>query len=249
MCPMPNLNVHLLPELVEPEQLRDHAVVVIDVLRATTTIAFALAAGAREVIPCLEVDQARERAAKFPAGTALLGGERLGVRIEGFDLGNSPTEYTTDRVANRTVVFTTTNGTRAMERCRQARRVLLGSLVNRRAIAAALAQETNVDIVCAGTRGEMGLDDALTAGAIAEEVLMQWIAHVPHMNDQTRIAMDAWGRAERRGVLPALRESYGGRNLIEEGFEADIEIAADVDLFDPPRVPTLNVAAWSVRFS
>ena len=191
---MPTLKVHLLPELVAPEQLRDHAVVVIDVLRATTTIAFALAAGASEVIPCLEVDDARQLAAKYPAGTVLLGGERLGVRIEGFDLGNSPTEYTTDKVAKKTIIFTTTNGTRAMERCRQARRVLLGALVNRRAIAAALAQETNVDIVCAGTRGEVGLDDALTAGAIAEEVLMQWISHVPEVNDQTRIAMDAWGR-------------------------------------------------------
>lgn len=246
---MPNLRVHLLPDLVQPEQLRDRAVVVIDVLRATTTIAFALHAGAREVIPCLEIDDARNRAAKLPPGTAVLGGERLGVRIEGFDLGNSPTEYTAERVINKTVVFTTTNGTRAMERCRLARRVLLGSLVNRRAVAKALAGETEVDIVCAGTRGEVGLDDALTAGAIAEEVLMQWIAHVAHLNDQTRIAMDAWGRAERRGVLPSLMESFGGRNLIEEGFEADIEVAADVDLFDRPQVPTLDVAAWSIRLA
>ncbi|MBS0209262.1 MAG: 2-phosphosulfolactate phosphatase [Planctomycetes bacterium] len=246
---MPTLNVHLLPELVEPERLRDRAVVVIDVLRATTTIAFALNAGAREVIPCLEVDDARRRAAQYPAGTVLLGGERLGVRIEGFDLGNSPTEYTAERVINKTVVFTTTNGTRAMERCRLARRVLLGALVTRRAVAKALAGETDVDIVCAGTRGEVGLDDALTAGAIAEELLMQWITHVPALNDQTRIAMDAWGRAERRGVLPALEESYGGRNLIEEGFKDDIFIASDVDLFDRSQVPTLDVPAWSIRLA
>src|SRR3954447_24007137 len=126
---MPRVFVHLLPALVEPETLRDQTVVVVDVLRATTTIVHALAAGARAVVPCLEVEEARQRAANLPAGSAVLGGERQGLRIEGFDLGNSPTEYTPERVAGKTVVFTTTNGTRAMLHARGARRVVLGSLV------------------------------------------------------------------------------------------------------------------------
>ena len=89
----PLLHVHLLPALVAAEELAASTVVVIDVLRASTTINHALAEGAREVIPCLEVEEARRVAAGLPTGQAVLGGEREGLRIEGFDLGNSPCEY------------------------------------------------------------------------------------------------------------------------------------------------------------
>ncbi|MBS0265265.1 MAG: 2-phosphosulfolactate phosphatase, partial [Planctomycetes bacterium] len=84
--------VHLLPSLFEPEDLQGGVAVVIDVLRATSTIVYALHAGAQRVIPCGEIDEARKTAAGLPAGTALLGGERGGLRISGFDLGNSPAE-------------------------------------------------------------------------------------------------------------------------------------------------------------
>jgi 2-phosphosulfolactate phosphatase len=84
------LRVHLLPQLVKPDDLAGSTCVVIDVLRATTTIAHALAAGAREVLPCLTVDEARQKAAGFASGEVVLGGERGGVRIDGFDFGNSP---------------------------------------------------------------------------------------------------------------------------------------------------------------
>src|SRR5262245_57387196 len=108
------LNVHLLPELTTPEALTGGVVVVIDVLRATTTITTALAAGARRVIPCLDVADARAAAANSPEGECVLGGERQGLRIEGFDLGNSPNEYTPASVGGKTLVFSTTNGTKAM---------------------------------------------------------------------------------------------------------------------------------------
>src|SRR5687768_10758642 len=124
------LNVHFLPDLTTPAELAGGVVVVIDVLRASTTITYALAAGAREVIPCLEIEEARAAAAKLPPGQAVLGGERHGLPIEGFDLGNSPRDYTPQRVGGKTVVFTTTNGTKAMMQCRQAAGVLIGSYVN-----------------------------------------------------------------------------------------------------------------------
>ncbi|HEX4131941.1 MAG TPA: 2-phosphosulfolactate phosphatase [Pirellulales bacterium] len=240
---MTSIRVHLLPDLVADGALAGATVVVIDCLRATTTIAYALAAGAREVIPCLEVDEARQRAAAFGKGEALLGGERQGVRIEGFDLGNSPTEYTPAAVGGRTIVFTTTNGTRAMMRCRGAKHVLLGSLVNRAAVAEALRGEANIHIVCAGTRGEISREDVLTAGAIAAPLVgdrsgWQW-------NDETALALDAWHSAERQGLVAALHDSQGGRNLMAEGFEHDIATAARLDTIS--LAPQLDVRAWTIR--
>src|SRR3989339_400165 len=139
-------------------------VVVIDVLRASTTIIHALNAGAAEIIPCGEVEQARALAADFPREEVVLGGERGGLPIDGFDLGNSPSEYTPDRVAGRTIVFTTTNGTRAMMRCRKAGRVLIGAFVNASAVAEQLVGCERISLLCAGTEGEYSRDDILMAG-------------------------------------------------------------------------------------
>ena len=122
------LATYFLPTLVGPGELDGETAVVIDLLRASTTICHALAAGATAVVPCLEVEEAKRIDAMLPPGKAILGGEREGVRIPGFDLGNSPDEFRPDTVGGRTVVFTTTNGTRAMNECRRAAQVFIGSL-------------------------------------------------------------------------------------------------------------------------
>lgn len=246
--PMPRcLQVFLLPTLAEPEQFVGRAVVVIDVLRATTTIVHALAAGAKEVIPCLEVDEARTLAAQSTS-PALLGGERGGKLIAGFNFGNSPLEYTPATIGGKTLVFTTTNGTRAMLRCRQARRVLLGAFVNFSALCHELAEEEQVAIVCAGTDGDVTREDTLLAGAIVDE-LSQLAPTAAALNDQAEIAADAW-RAACRDLTQAplastLRHSRGGRNLIEIGQENDIAIAAEIDKFDI--VPQLDLKTWHIR--
>src|SRR3954469_23642043 len=160
---MPNagqLDVYLLPDLAEPAALAGKTVVVIDVLRATTTIVHALAAGAKEVVPCLEVEEAR-RIATERGGEAVTGGERGGKQIPGFDLGNSPAEYSRERVAGKTVVFTTTNGTRAMQRCKSASRVLLGAFVNFSAVCRELSGVEQIALVCAGTDGHVTREDTL----------------------------------------------------------------------------------------
>jgi 2-phosphosulfolactate phosphatase len=193
---MPSIHAHFLPQLVAPEALAGGTVVVIDVLRATSTITYALAAGARRVVPCGEIDEARRIAAGLPEGGTLLGGERGGLAIEGFDLGNSPCEYTLQRVAGRTIVFTTTNGTRAMLHCRQAERVLLGAFVNLGAVVERLRSADRVHLLCAGTEGEISLEDVLAAGAIVNRLMPRldpeaagpwWRAE---LNDQARIAAD-----------------------------------------------------------
>lgn len=238
------VDVHFLPELVPPQALAGHTAVVLDVLRATTTIVQALAAGAREVIACLEVDEARRLAASFAPGEALLGGERHGRKIEGFDLGNSPSEYTRPRVAGRTIVFTTTNGTKAIHRCRQADSVLLGALVNLSAVAQAVASRTPVAIVCAGTRGQISREDVLAAGAIVDRLSRG--AQGCQLNDQAAVARDAWRAVVAAGgdLAAALRASAGGRNLLAEGFPDDILAAAQVD--SQTIVPRLDAAAWRI---
>jgi len=231
---MPIAHVHLLPELVPEEKLAGNVAVVIDVLRATTTIVHALAAGARQVIPCLSVDDARAAAAALPGEKVVLGGERQGVRIEGFDLGNSPSEYSPATVGGRTVVFTTTNGTRAMLRCRHARQVLLAAFANRSAVLAALAPEQVVHIVCAGTGGFITREDVLVAGSLVAGLTTG--TAVWELNDEAVIARDAWLAvgvgSNHDALVRALEASQGGRNLLREGFPHDITTAAQIDRFD-----------------
>jgi 2-phosphosulfolactate phosphatase len=249
-----SLHVHLLPSLVAPEDLAGRAVVVIDVLRATTTIVHALASGATTVVPCLEIEDARREASRR-GGAALLGGERGGRAIEGFDLGNSPEEYSPARVAGKTIVMTTTNGTRAMLRCRQARRVLIGAFVNFSAICEALRDETDVDLLCAGTDNQVTREDVLFAGAVVDDLVQTMAAAgaaggALELNDQGLIALDAWRAAredmrQSAALVDRLRTSRGGRTLIDIGHERDIDIAADIDRFSV--APELDVKSWEIR--
>jgi len=244
----PTLNVHLLPALTSPEALRDATVVVIDVLRATTTITHALAAGAEAVIPCGDIDRARELAAQLPGDSVCLGGERQGVKIEGFDLGNSPAEYSAEIVAGKTVVFTTTNGTQAMEFCREATRVFIGAFVNLAATCALLREASDVHLLCSGTQKKVTREDVLLAGALAGELEgnenTSWT-----MNDQARLAVNAWHDVESRldqiSLAQQLRDSQGGRNVTALGLKADIDAAAELDQFD--LVGELDLNSWQIR--
>jgi 2-phosphosulfolactate phosphatase len=239
--------VHLMPGLVTPEELAGSTVIVVDILRATTTITYALAAGAVKVLPLLEVDRALGIKSQL-GGAAVLGGERGGKKIPGFDLGNSPSEYTRSSVGGKTLVFTTTNGTRALEMCRQSSRVLLGSFANFSAVCREVAELERLDILCAGTDSQITREDVLFAGAVIDDLHRRGGTLLT--NDQADIACDAWRAAtlDFSGPKPLsefLRASTGGRNLIEIGHERDIEIAAQIDKFDV--VPELDLAAWEIR--
>lgn len=258
----PQLQVHLLPQHAQASELDGASVVVVDVLRATTTITHALAAGASEVIPCLKVEDALHVAAKLGDG-AVLGGERDGLPIDGFHLGNSPAEYTEESVGGRTLVFTTTNGTRAMRACRDAEEVLLGAFVNVAAVAIRLAGRERVHLVCAGTRGEVTREDVLLAGLLVEKLVRR--SPIPYeLNDEAVLARDAWRglgspvadlsialkssateqHAAESELAEVLTESRGGRDLVEIGLGDDIGLAARVDRFDI--VPLLDTVAWKI---
>lgn len=240
------LRTHLLPELFSPATLADGVAVVIDILRASTTMTAALSAGATRVIPCGEVKDAHEQAAQL-AGDVILGGERGGKRIAGFELGNSPAEYRAETVRAKTVVFTTTNGTRALLRAQFARRVLVGSFWNLHALLELLARETGtVHLVCAGTDGEITLEDVLFAGAVATG-----LGHAVEVDtgsdDATQLALSGFAAHTRSAgdFLAALRGSRGGRNLCTLGMEGDIELAAMWDTVNV--VPELSPSPWELR--
>lgn len=228
-----DVNVFLLPQHFEPETLRGGIALVMDVLRATTTIISALANGATCVIPCGDIETAKNAAARFGLGEALLGGERGGVAIAGFDLDNSPLSYTAERVAGKTVVLTTTNGTVALLRSQCADRVLVAALVNRSAVARAIGGDgRTVHLVCAGTDGAVTSEDLLCAGAIATQ--LQTHGAVTSRDDLPLVATDLWAAesSSPERLLTALRASRGGRNLVELGYDVDIEFAARVDSID-----------------
>jgi 2-phosphosulfolactate phosphatase len=258
---MPQLNVHFLPNHVEPSQLAGSVVVVIDLLRASSTICQALASGATCVIPFLEIDETRRTAETFSRGEIVLGGERYGKVIEGFDLGNSPLEYTPEAVGGRRVLFTTTNGTRALHHARMAKRTLIGCAMNRRAVANAVADASRIDILCAGTDGEVTGEDILAAGAIVHALLDPEVsadsATMLHYktDEAARDAAARWHlllQAARKAGLSAaaqlveqMRDTPGGRNLLDIGHDDDLAACAQLDTL--AIVPELNRANGEIR--
>jgi len=243
------LNVYALPKLVAAEEMAGDTAVVIDVLRASTTIIHALEAGAREVIACPEVEDARTAAAALPSGEVLLGGERKGLPIEGFDLGNSPSQYTPFSVGGRTVVFTSTNGTRAMARCCQADRVFVGAFVNANAVCEQLAGRQRIHLVCAGTNGQMSDEDILAAGLLVDR-LQRHGGMTYRLNAQALAARQkwlasfalpvAWGAEplDPQQLARLFRKGLGGKNLVAIGQEEDLLVAAQLDRFSS--VPELD---------
>jgi 2-phosphosulfolactate phosphatase len=222
------VRVHLTPDRLTPALLAGSVAVVIDVLRATTTIIHALAAGCCAVLPVAEVEEARRIADGMRAGRVLLGGERDGVPPTGFDVGNSPLEYTCARCKGTTLVLTTTNGTCALIRAAAAARTFIAGFVNYSAVCEQLAaEERPVDIVCAGYHGDVALEDALLAGALVEYLCEHGMIA---LNDAARLAWDCF---ENHGRIldGALEVSAGGAHLHSLGYDEDIRAAARVDQF------------------
>jgi 2-phosphosulfolactate phosphatase len=235
-----SLCVHFLPALTPAESLAGGTAVIIDILRASSTITTALWNGAGCVIPCGSPDEARNIRDASPKNSVLLGGERGGVLIEGFDCGNSPTEYPFSRVSGKTIVFTTTNGTKALLKSAAAETILIGAFVNRQVLVERLhADQRAVHLVCAGTDGEVTGEDVLFAGAVVESLLAlqngRW-----DLNDCAMIARAFWKQsagAENDESLSvriesAMRQTHGGRNLIGLGYDDDIKLCSAVDSID-----------------
>lgn len=167
-----NIDIIISADYINEDSIKDKVVVVIDMLRATSVITTAFINGCKEVIPYLTVEEAKEKSKEFKAGDCILGGERKAVKIEGFDLSNSPLEYTEEVVKDKTVIITTTNGTRSLTKCSNAKRVFVGAMINGKAVAEKLVEiGEDVVIVNAGTNGQFSMDDFICAGYMINEML------------------------------------------------------------------------------
>ncbi len=225
--------------------------IVIDTLRFTSTACIALDAGARSISVAAEIEAARQLAAKLGPDT-LLCGERHCHRIEGFQLGNSPLEYTRQTVHGRDLVFSTTNGTLAVAASVAAQQVLLASLLNRAAVVDAIHNSgfEKVWIVCAGTDGQIAAEDMLTAGAIAS-LCQQQNPLTTLANDSAVIACDFFQSLPTESDLRIsaltilLTRAAGGHNLIQSGYSHDLTAVAQID--SVTTVPS-NTAESPTRF-
>ncbi len=230
-----------VPEVRSPAEGGPDAAVVVDVLRATTTIAWALANGAEAVQAFADLEELDRAAAAWPAERRLRAGERGGSRVEGYDLGNSPVAVTPERVGGRRLFMSTTNGTRSLHRVRRVPLLLTACLPNRSAVARRLIERdcARVWIVGSGWEGAYSLEDSLAAGAVASAAIE--LAVSPHRevgcgNDEMLAALALW-QQWRHDTETCLRVASHGLRLQRLGdHDADFVCCAAVDALEV--VPT-----------
>jgi 2-phosphosulfolactate phosphatase len=223
------LEVFLSPRELVPGDIQGRVVAVIDVLRASTTVAVALANGARTVVPVEDVDEAITRAKQFDPGQVLTAGERKMLPIAGFDMGNSPLDFSESKVSGCTVIITTTNGTRALMGLSGARDIVVASYVNHAAVTAMLraaARSNDISIVCAGTEGHFSLEDAACAGRYVRSITQASPSIT--MNDAAHACALIDGRYGDN-IAEIFKDSSHGRALAEAGFGDDLVACAQLD--------------------
>ena len=232
------MKVEVLLTAAEAEvaDVAERTVVVIDVLRATSTMVEALANGVREIYPTSSTDEALRLASSLGREDTLLCGERKGLMMEGFDLGNSPREFDRERVGDKRLVMNTTNGTPAFVSVENATRVYAGSLMNLGAVSRAIVDGSpeSLVVVCAGRAGRLSLDDLLCAGLILRRI-GEGIPDVSEANDAARMAKNLAASIEPS--LDFLSTTDSGRMLHELGFDDDLVLCGEVDRHD--LVPTM----------
>ncbi|MBI4496581.1 MAG: 2-phosphosulfolactate phosphatase [Chloroflexi bacterium] len=237
-----DIDVTFTPADLAQQDRTGRIVVVLDVVRASTTIIQALAHGCARVLPQATVEEARSLAATLPPRERLLGGERNGQRISGFDLGNSPREYTAERVRDKTLVFTTTNGTRTLQAAQGADSILVGAFANLPAVVQKLAAAGRpVLLAAAGRLDRPVLDDVVCAGMFVQQLQERQ----PEGGSLSDAALLAWQvyRAYEGRLVEALRLSASGQALLRLGreYEDDLRCCAQVGVSS--LIPAVNDGA------
>lgn len=226
------LDVFFTPLEIFPQGTTGRLVVIVDVLRASTSVATALGNGARTVIPLQGADEVIFRSKEFARSQILLAGEQKMLPITGFDMGNSPQGFTREAVEGKTILFTTTNGTRALLGVQGARDIVIASYVNFTAVLTmmkvAASSNTDIAIICAGEEGSFTLEDAACAG--------RYVRAIPKRTESVTLndAASASVLIEKKygdNIAKVFKESEHGQALEEAGFGDDLTAAAEVDSY------------------
>ena len=216
------IEVCLTPALLPLHKLENSVVVVIDIFRATTSICYGIENGANAIIPVSQV----EECAAYHGTDHLLAAERDGEVVEGFDFGNSPFAYTPEKVAGKTVVLTTTNGTHAIQLSRNAKRVVIGSFLNLSALSQWLKEENeNVILVCAGWKNNFNLEDTIFAGAVVNQ-----LKDDKYVLDDASIAAEDLYLLAKDDLGAFLPKSSHSERLKKLGIEEDIAFCLKIDI-------------------
>jgi len=228
--------LYLTPVPFRKADVSDKTVVVVDVLRCTTTICAALMSGAKGVIPTSGPGEAADMWAKIGSDMAVLAGERGGLKIENFQLGNSPLEFTAEAVGGKLVVLVTTNGTNAFVDAQNAALVVSCSLTNISRVASRVAREgRDLIIVCAGREGHFSIEDTVCGGLLLHLLAAEHKVKVA-VNDAGSLALLLY-RSNKTAMQQTIAQGEHGKYLASLGFQADVQAAANVDSM--PVLPVL----------
>lgn len=223
------MRVWLKKEEIDGAALAGATAVVMDVLLATTTLLAIIEAGARRILPAGSLEEARRLADELASPLLLTGGEEGGARVEGFDCGPFPDEYSPEKVKGKDVVFLTTNGTRAIARAQSADELLIACLRNAPAVAWYLqeAKTDTVRLICAGSLGRVSLEDALCAAVILAEMdLTGWDL------DDAAVLLREWGVSCREEIPRILKKGRVGRWFEREGETRVLRYTGEVGASD-----------------
>ncbi len=224
------VDVILFPRDLSEYDLSHKLVVVVDIFRASSTIITAINNGAEEVVPFLKTDEVKREALKYPANKVLKCGERKGYRFSGFDLGNSPFEYTRDKIDNKKLLFSSTNGSQLFSKINSARKVIIGGFLNVKKVLSCIVQnKLDCLIVCAGDNGNISIEDTVFSGMIF--ALLKKNVKDIEMSDEARTGMIVY-QYYKDDLQTIIRESSHGRYLSSIGKVEDMIYCLTVNRFD-----------------
>jgi len=209
---------------------RGDVIVIIDALRCCSTIVTALANGATCIIPVETIQEAQRLRKRYPE--FVIAGERKGLKPKGFNLGNSPLEFTSEKVRGRGIILTTTSGTKAISSSKKGKWVLIGSFLNAKAVAKAALriaenERTGISLVLAGKEGQFSLEDFLSAGAITESFLTERV----ELSDAVTAALQSFKQVQN-SLETAVKQSSHTQYLEKKGFKTDVEFCSRVNVFN-----------------
>ena len=216
------IEVCLTPALINLYTIEDSIVVVIDILRATSSIVYGIDNGARAIIPVAQVEDCLNYADKG----FLLAAERNGEVVEGYDFGNSPFSYTADKVAGKTVVLTTTNGTKALHLAKKAHQVVIGSFLNLQSLCEWIKlQDRNVLLLCAGWKDQFNLEDTLFAGAVVQQLRSSF-----ELYDDASVAAEDLYTLAKDNLRAYVGKSSHSHRMVALNIEEDVKFCLQLNI-------------------